>query len=211
MLNDRIADRVKNATVKMTQKGGQGVLIPGEMILTAAHCIDWKCDGSMVLGNYFIEEIETRMGNIKATPLAVEPVADIAVLGALDNQVFPPEYLDPFEAFCENTEPVPLCVRDFPLFEPIPIFILTHLGKWVTGEAKECRDGADTLTMKFDRVIRGGTSGGPIVNSDGELLAICSNASTKAGADFGGPQPRPHLTMPVWLWQMVDRVQKGEL
>lgn len=53
----------------------------------------------MVLGDYFIEEIETLHGKLKVGPLAVEPVQDIAVLVALDDQVFYKE-VDMFNEFC---------------------------------------------------------------------------------------------------------------
>jgi len=34
-------ERIEAATVRLPDKGGQGVLIPGNLILTAAHCIEW--------------------------------------------------------------------------------------------------------------------------------------------------------------------------
>jgi len=43
-------------------------------------------------------------------------MADIAVLGSLDNQTFDDE-AEAFEQFCEETEPVPLCRDEHELFK----------------------------------------------------------------------------------------------
>src|SRR5262249_32084812 len=74
-------DRVLAATVSLSDLGGQGVLVPGGLILTAAHCIKWSGTGAMVLGDYFVERIKTRDGrSFRASVCAAEPVADIAAL-----------------------------------------------------------------------------------------------------------------------------------
>ena len=91
MLRENIYTDVANATVTLLGRGGQGVLVSGNLIITAAHCIDFKCEGQMVLGDYFIEEIKTTQGKLKVAPLAVEPVSDVAVLGSLDDQEFSEE------------------------------------------------------------------------------------------------------------------------
>ena len=62
----------------------------------------------MVLGQIFKEEVGTSSGTVKTRCLAVEPVQDVAILGALDNQTFYDE-VEEFEDFCENTKPVTLC------------------------------------------------------------------------------------------------------
>ena len=65
MLSEAIKKRVEKATVKLISKGGQGILVPGGFIITAAHCVDFDCGGSMALGEYFIEEIETIKGQLE--------------------------------------------------------------------------------------------------------------------------------------------------
>jgi hypothetical protein len=63
-----------HAVVQIPSVIGRGVLV-GEIILTAAHCINWSTEGGMVMGDYFVEEIETWDGKrLKVRPLAVEPV-----------------------------------------------------------------------------------------------------------------------------------------
>jgi hypothetical protein len=50
MTLDQARARTRAATVQLPTKGGQGVLVPGGFVLTAAHCIDWSLDGGMALG-----------------------------------------------------------------------------------------------------------------------------------------------------------------
>lgn len=198
---------MENATVKILALGGQGVLIPGAMILTAGHCIDYKVTGAMVLGDYFIEEIHTQRGAIKASVFAVEPCADAAILGSPDDQEMTEE-AERFKEFCEATKAIRLCTADFPLFEVVPIHLLTHHGEWMTGEARQCQEQAKALAIRFDRQIETGTSGGPIVNDAGELVAILSNCCAN-GLSVDNAQPRPHLALPVWAVRRIESCQRA--
>jgi len=130
MLSKQMKAKIAQATVTITQLGGRGVLVDGNMILTAAHCINYSTEGGMVLGDYFIEEIETKQGEkFKVRPMAVEPVCDIAALGALDDQEFSDEY-DKFGKFCETTKPVHLSLDEFELDQEYPVNIYTHKNTW---------------------------------------------------------------------------------
>lgn len=204
MLHESIYTDVAKATVTLLRKGGQGVLVNGNLIITAAHCIDFRCEGAMVLGYYFIEEIKTDERELKVAPLAVEPVSDLAVLGSLDDQEFAKEAED-FEKFCEHTKPVPLCRSDFVLFRKFRVHIYTHKGTWVTGSAMQCCEDAQALVVEADEQIEGGTSGGPIINDSGELVGIVSNFSGQAETQHksNGLAPRPHLALPVWVCRRI--------
>jgi hypothetical protein len=155
---------IENATV-VTSTRGQGVLIPGGFILTAAHCIKWNGDGGMAMGDYFIEEVKTKSGALlRVAPLAVDPVSDIAVLGALDNQEFFKD-VEAFENWREATEAVPLRMGDPDTGRPINARVLSHRGHWikaiVTRHGLEVRS---TIALKSENQIEGGTSGGPVVD-----------------------------------------------
>src|ERR1043165_2135709 len=127
-MNQSIRKIIERATVSLPKKQGQGVLVPGNLIVTAAHCIDFSVEGGMVLGDRFIEEFRANRTLIKATPLAVEPVSDIAVIGPLDSQDAP-RAIERVEAFCDCTTPVRVCVEDFKPFTKVPVHIYTHKGK----------------------------------------------------------------------------------
>jgi len=208
MLDKEIAARVERSTIKVLGKGGQGVLVSGNLIITAAHCVDFKCEGEMALGDYFIEKIKAGKRELKVAPLAVEPVSDLAVLGSLDEQEFAKEAED-FEKFCEHTNPLPVCRRDFELFQGFRVHIYTHKRTWVTGSAMQCCKDAQSLFVETDDQIEGGTSGGPIINDSGELVGIVSTSSDTGEGQrkSSGSSPRPHLALPVWVCRQIE---KGE-
>ncbi len=196
-------DDVVKATVTFLRKEGQGILVNGNLILTAAHCIDFSCEGEMALDHHFIEDIKTIEGELKVAPLCVEPVSDIVVLGSLDGQTFFKESMD-FEKFCQHTKPIPLCQNDFALFQQFKVHIYTHKGTWVTGSAMQCQEDAHALWIDFDEQIEGGTSGGPIINDVGELVGIVSTSSISEGErKCMGASPRPHLALPIWVCRQI--------
>ena len=214
-LSKDIKAKVAGATVKLCKLGGQGVLVEGDLILTAAHCITVTGVGS---GNYedILNRIETNDGSqLLVETFAVEPVADIAVLGCVDYQDIP-DWAEKFETFCENTTPLPICCREFPLSQPFPIFIYDHKEKWITGTARQMQKNARGLPIVPDQRIEGGTSGSPVVNDTGELLGIVSrsgethpNPDSKQFSLKNKPLSlhgfilRPHLVLPVWVVQQI--------
>jgi hypothetical protein len=110
-----IKEAVAAATVRFPDRGGQGVLVPGDLILTAAHVVNWTHTGIMALGDdeRFIQSVIAGGAPLLIYPRAIEPVADLAVLGALDDQWAPDEY-EAFERFCETTCAVKLATAEFP-------------------------------------------------------------------------------------------------
>jgi Trypsin-like peptidase domain len=215
---EAVKKRVAAATVRFNRRGGQGVLVPvsdrlgGGLILTAAHVIHWTHTGMMTLGDdaEFIQEIAVAGGGKAARdlwprgrrllvyPLAVEPVADLAVLGAPDGQ-WMPEACAAFEQFCETTGAVALATAEFSFNKPIPAHVFTHTGRWISGRVKQMAPDAPRLVLETDEPIKGGTSGSPVVTADGLLLGVASSGNREALI------PRPHLTAPAWLArQMVE-------
>ena len=201
-------EHVESATVTLLKKGGQGILVPGNLIITAAHCIDFSCEGEMAMGEYFIEEIQTIKGKLKVTPLAVEPVSDIAVLGALDAQEAPKELRD-FEMFCEQTKAIPICQREFQLFKKMNVHVYTHNKTWIKGSAMQCQKEAELISVEFGEQVEPGTSGSPIINSSGELVGIVSNTTilNREGEKSIGMSPRPHRAVPVWIINRISEAQ----
>ncbi len=205
-LGDAVTGRVAGATVRLPRLGGQGVLVPGRFIVTAAHCIGWSAEGGMALGDDYVEEIVTADGRrLNVQVVGLEPVKDLAVLGIVDDQTSP--YLDAFEAFCDATVPVQLATDEFELFRPYGAHVFTHNKGVVTVSAKQCAPGAAVLAFTANESIDGGTSGGPVVMSNGRLLGVISSTYFAPG-DTGcvGAIPRVHLAAPLWLVrQMIPR------
>jgi len=214
---------VEAATVRLTRRGGQGVLVPGRVILTATHCIHWEADGGGMLGDHYLEPIETKSGaTFNVAPVAVEAVADIAALGALDNQQFE-RFADDcaaFEEWRERTEAVRLSdlftmwndsIGDDGEDHSFPVYALTHTGEWIAGRAK--RFGFQDMWtggihVHFERPIGGGTSGGPIVDDVGQLVGVVS-VTNVVGDDRAcdGMQPIAAHALPHWVLQ---RIAKGD-
>jgi len=204
VLKKRLQNTIEKATVTILKTGGRGVLINGKLIITAAHCVTYKVSGEMALGEYFIEEIETVQGKrLKVSPLAVEPVSDIAVLGSLDDQALPTES-DEFGKFCEKTKPTPVYIGEHELHQKFPIYVFNNNRTWSTGTAEQGFLDQPTLFIETKEPIEGGASGGPIVNDLGELVGIVSHFSIPIGNEkCNGFAPRPHLALPVWLYHKI--------
>ena len=208
MLTDEIKQQVEVATVKITRGDdgfGSGVLILGEMILTATHCVQHTTDGFMVWDSY-IETLKTSQGFLKAQATMVECVSDIAVLESLDGQEFWDEYIA-FETFCETVNPLNLTMDALPLRRPFPVHLRTCEGEWMSGEATIYNPASPTIGITFPHTIPSGTSGSPIVNDGGEIVAIVSNSSESSHQRQSiGSHPFPAMALPSWILQRIGRV-----
>jgi Trypsin-like peptidase domain len=197
------AAHVINATVRLDNLGGQGVLVPGGFILTAAHCIQWNGEVGMAMGDRFIESITTKSGaRFRVGPCAVEPLSDIAVLDSLDDQVFFDD-CEQFAKWQELTRAVQLANTMPPFGIPIPVRILTHNGNWIGAAVTRWghRRRSAVFSIEAEDRIHGETSGGPVVDSSGRLLGVVSHfTEVAAGEKCNGTFPIAHLALPRWVW-----------
>lgn len=192
---------IEKATVHFPSKGGQGVLVKGNFIMTAAHCVNCSVDSGMMMEDINPEKIVTSSGTgIMVNLLAVEPVSDIAVLGIIDSQEFPEE-ADKFEKFCNHTRPVKLFRKDFDLFVEYPAYIYTHLREWLTCKVEKTFPTANKLVLNPEKAIQPGTSGSPVVNDAGELIGVVS----VGGLD--GSIPFLRSSLPVYLYKAMQNKQ----
>ena len=200
-------DRVTQAIVRLRDLGGRGVLVPGNLIVTAAHCIGWDTSGGLTLyGDDYREAVEAADGRVfKVTPLAVEPVADIAILGAVDSQRSPDE-AEAFENFCRTTQPVRLAIEHIDPSKPFGAFVFTHDKGVIPIEVQRMVLDDPGLRIRAEVRIEGGASGSPVVTERGSLLAVVSNVSfVESDAGCVGPIALVHQSAPVWLVRrMVD-------
>lgn len=232
MIEKKIQTNVANAIVRVLKSGGQGILVSGNLILTAAHCIEWSPDRWPLYNESMIEEIETAKGKkLKVSPYAVEPVNDIAVIGTLEGQLgwqFFPES-EAFEKFCDKTEPIPLCFRSFKFNQKFPVYIYTHKKTWIEGYAQQYSIDkySPVISVETDKQIEGGTSGGPIINEQGKLIAVVSISSEAFGPSYNKQgkliaynvpvlgykheaiHPCPHMALPLWICKRIKEAEES--
>jgi S1-C subfamily serine protease len=192
--------RIAAATVRFKARRGQGVIVPGPLIVTAAHVlsaahelIDWTNAEPV------FEEVAVGDRTVAAEVRAIEPIADIAVLSRPDDQTAY-ESAEAFDAVIAPIRPVPICTTDFVLFESVPVYIFTHTGRWVIAQATQSSANAPNLFLRASEHIALGTSGSPVVTPGGELIGVASTAGGREGAPMTDiTVPRLHLTAPGWL------------
>jgi len=94
--------------VRWKTREGMGCLLPGRLILTAAHVVKYTPSGDKV----YIHHIGTTEGTFGVQPVVIEPMADVAVLSALDDLKFPEE-AKAFNSWCDQTPPLHLCTHPY--------------------------------------------------------------------------------------------------
>lgn len=185
---------------------GRGVVIPGGLILTSAHCVYCECDGRMAPhGDFAAIEFDTAKGKrIVGEIWAVEPRRDVAIIGSLDGQAAP-EHSLAFDEFIESVTPVRICQKQFEHMKKHRAFVLNRDRKWVAMEMVNGAYDGVSLAFSSKTQIEGGASGGPIVTTEGELLGVVSWAGeiTKHMPTCQGTFSRPMKALPVWLAHMI--------
>ena len=199
-----VKDRVKKATVRLPKLGGCGVLIPGNLIVTAAHCIDLPDPPSLLgLGDHCLQPVKSYRGSFRLSPIIVDLVSDIAVLAEPDNQEFYDD-AEKFSDFCATTAPLQISkVRMTPRGRKLPVNIFTHKKTWLKGLAAIYEQNAHRAHI-ISESIKGGTSGSAIVTNSGDLFGIVSYSSADA-ARQDGLTPRLHLALPLWILRQTTR------
>jgi len=179
-------------------QGGRGFVVEigrQRLIITAAHCLPALPPAHP--GSY-LEELtyQALLGPLGATPtvwaecLFADPVADIAVLGAPDNQELSAE-ADAYEAMVADV--TPLVIADAPkrrrkrvqlpyggrfggpFWVDTPgrcsARLLSLDGKWL-----DCTVTRHPLALSIDQLelVVGGMSGSPIVTTDGRAIGVIS-------------------------------------
>ena len=204
----RMMEMVAAATFLIGPKGrrGQCVLIEGGLIITASHCLHFSSKGDMTcedlfmllaLGDYFLNAVCGDKGKLLVETLSFDPVSDVAVLGSPDNQSLP-EDADAFDEFCERVQPVKL-LRHIPKPRAeFRVWIRTHTNTWVAGQATYSCGRGFAYDTKIE--IPYGTSGGPIVNDNGELVGVVSHGvTTRYKGLYKSAAPLLPLALPVWI------------
>ena len=176
----------------------------GNLILTAACCVDYEAPGAVAFQGDLIQEIQTYAGNnLKVQILAVDLISDFAILGSPDYLEFGNES-DAFTEYCAATTPVPICFKNYGRGSEFSVAIWVRKNIWVDGKAKLTDLNTRRITIESAIQIRGGTCGSAIVNEMGELIAVASNSRAGGennGQEFFGLHPFIPKALPVWAVQ----------
>jgi hypothetical protein len=185
-----------------------GFVLEGErwpLVVTAAHCLPAFPPAASV--SYAKERTYPALLSVLGEPpsimtecLFVDPVADIAVLGPPDNQV----WWDEAEAFqCFVAEVTPLAISDAP--ESSRAWLLSPDGQWFPSEAWQ--NGGSLWISHAALGILGGMSGSPILNDDGRAIGVvvASGGTPDATHTDGGPSPNLTQHLPGWLLRELFR------
>jgi hypothetical protein len=231
MAMDRFEQVVK-ATVKLPKQKGQGVLVThglkgsrGGYIITAAHCLQLNRRTVFYLStnDFHFYDIRTADGSeFRMTPFMVELNQDVAVLWPLDDQE--PAFEKDCETYldcCNRIAPIRIRMKPYPvnldvLFKreevdpPViqknhRIHIYSHRGRWIHGVASTGPgNGSRILFAKMEEEIEGGTSGGPIVDDNGELVSVVSMMTgSRDKGSKGGHSPVLSVTLPTWILRRI--------
>ena len=214
---------VERATVRIGErtKHAQGVLVAGPLVLTAAHCVTWDARGRMALGELVIEMVRKGRNRFRMEVLAAEPVADIAILGPVDDQQ--PELIDDYDAFqawADRTTPLRVAPWDPPPWRPalgpggevirpaaeqlvvrLAVHLRTVKSIWIDGHVVQRLGGRvrwPMVGLEMAGAIPSGTSGGPIVDDEGQLVGVVSS-SAKC--------PILSRALPRWAWSHIVTIQ----
>jgi hypothetical protein len=154
---------------------------------------------------------------IWAECLFVDPVADLAVLGGPDNQVFCKEW----DGYIDFTESVtPMAVADLPLARS-PIMVTNVFGtmelsgpaEWkgtgrllsLDGRWFSCGLRAFSRSLWVEGRIIGGMSGSPIINDDGAAVGVVCMSDGSRG---GGPNPFLARQLPAWILESIKAARE---
>lgn len=195
--------RIEAATVRLTEKGGCGVLVEGGLIFTAAHCLDLATNGDVALGEYQVQRIETANGKELLAELQFADLAtDLAVLGAPDDNAFFEES-ESFREFCDVTAGAKICNWNPKSSKNYEVHILTHRREWIAGTTECVKPEATRIIVATNERIESGTSGSAVVAATGELIGVVS-LSIDDTKPFQTVCPVACLSLPVWLQRRLE-------
>ena len=212
---DDILTSVANATVWFPKRKGQGVLMEGGTIVTAAHCLPLRWANKTGAGwsmedHTYFDFITARGDDLKGAPVAVEAVADVAALVPPDGQTFPEGY-SAYREWRKQTRPVKLFLARFSKFPAeFPVYIRTHKKTWIEGKATVFYDCQNTISVESKYHIKRGTSGGPIITPAGELVSVVSCFTNNPGEKLQtGTHPLLRWALPAWICREICRERRG--
>ncbi len=191
-----IIEKLKPGVVTVGYGRGFVVEAAGErLVITAAHCLPFlppALSSSGLEARTYGPLLAPRGEEPRTCAVCrfVDPIADIAVLGPLDNQ-----HADDYRALMTTATALPF---GDPVHNPVnfwaPARLLSLDGRWFSCTIRHF-GGPLWITHAAERV-HGGMSGSPIVGEAGTAIGVvCATTSPREG----GPNARLSHNLPGWL------------
>jgi S1-C subfamily serine protease len=177
---------------------GLGFVVSGGYVVTAAHNLPPPESANGIYDSDLLV-IEVKDGDeLRMTPVFVDQCTDIAVLAISDEY---PEVTDALD------EVAPLLVSWNPEVGKHSGMVATH-DRGLVKAACEIRASANRVCFTGKTAFAGGTSGGPVLDSKGRVMAVVSQ-TTSAEDHRLGWGPAISECLPAWLVKKIVRYERA--
>jgi len=176
------------------------------VVITAAHCLP-EFMAAHPARHEHERTYRKLLGPLGAKPTIavacafVDPVADIAILKAVDYELWPQEQ-EAFAALTDVVRPLKIGKLPFTIGAKTKVWCLSLAGEWIEYRVSQGRPLAPLFVLRS--TIEDGMSGSPIVLDDGSAVGVIC---TGGNLDFHGPNPYLRGSLPGWMLQQPSRLQ----
>ena len=168
----------------------------GRLVITAGHCLP-RLPPSHTGSDLKKRTYKRLLGPLGAKPtvwaecLFVDPISDLAVLGAPDSQALCDKNKE-YEALTRAVTPLRIAKAG----EDTPAFLLSLDLRWL---ACLVHNSGGALWITGAKTV-GGMSGSPIIDKDGrEIGVVCTGSESENIKDYDGPHPQLMRSLPRWM------------
>jgi hypothetical protein len=218
---------LSRVVITLPHLGGQGVLIPGGFVLTAAHSLVDEKERTPFphLGAYapcsrgFIARNPLGM-ELVLVPTFIDLISDVAILepsAQIEHYAGDTAKHDLFSHFAfEERASTPELLVDLPIDLDTrwrKAWVHIHQKGWQAIRVQEGVEHPNKLIIESEVPIGSESSGGPIVTRWGKLIGVISNELTqKKNKKYGGSFAHVAAVVPTWYhWEIEDQEEdEGE-
>lgn len=210
MITDEIRERIRSATVRFQGGDGQGFWVPGDLVVTAARCVNLADPQAIIENGPELQHVVNADGHSRGViPVFVDLAADIAVfrLGEEDDALCEHDWIPPLDSTSKVVPDLPL-LHYHQRGTPFPVYTLTSTGNWIAGTATlTSRDKASPFVWIEFAGVDGDTTGAPVIDDQGNLLFVAPAADHESRRCSG---LRPYLSSALPQW-VLDRITGARL